>query len=196
MRVCYCTEHEVYNKTDLQTMICPEDDTVWESTLLGLRTRRILFEKDSNYFFEFVGVIILDTALLFVLPKYVCQTDKKKVAKQLLLLFNEYSKKENLEPEEIEGLGTFDGVQTYNELSAIMFLMEDYFANGLYTNDKSVYVLGGHNAIDWPKTMDEVEPFIDNGSPVYLEYYTLSRLKKCQVTNSITDSHFMSSTNG
>ena len=65
-------------------------------------------KDEGQYFFEFVGVLIIRDMVLFSMPKYVKkQSDERQVAKQIFSLFNEYSKRENLDKEEIESTSSW-----------------------------------------------------------------------------------------
>lgn len=164
----YSRELKKYNKNDLQNKLLLDDNTIEK-----LLDKRILTNSKENLFsFEFVGILILKDRVMFCLPKYAKNCDKKTIVKQLLALFREYSKREKLDEEELESIGSIDSKDNYNMLSVIIFLMNDYFENGLYSNQKIINVINGEDEINWLKTIDEIQPLISEGEPVYLEYYT------------------------
>jgi hypothetical protein len=166
----YSRELKKYNKIDLKNRLSLDDNTIQE-----LLDKRILTKtKEDIYSFEFVGVLILKERVMFSLPKYAKHSDEKTVVKQLLALFEEYSKREKLDADELESIGSISSKDVYNMLSVIIFLLSDYLENGLYANEKSIYILNGEDEINWLKTMDEIQPLINEGEPVYLEYYTNS----------------------
>ena len=164
----YSRELKKYNIKDLRNQLLLDDDIIQE-----LLNKRILTKSKDNLFsFEFVGVLILNEKVMFCLPKYAKTGDKKTIVKQLLALFGEYSKREKLDEDELESIGSIDSKNIYNMLSVIIFLMNDYFENGLYTNEKNICVINGEDEINWLKTIDEIQPLISEGEPLYLEYYT------------------------
>ncbi len=164
----YCKELKKYYKSELNKELLLDDNVIVE-----LIDRRILTKgKDELFSFEFVGAIILNERIIFCLPKYIKHFDKKTTIRQLLSLFSEYSKRENLEEDELETFGSVDSNYSYNMLSVIMFLMNDYLENGLYFNEKNICIVNGDNEINWLKTIDEIQPLVSEGEPIYLEYYT------------------------
>jgi len=173
MKLVYCEELKTYTVNELKDLLDIQSITILGRIISELETKRIVIQKENGlFFFEFVGVLIFSEVILFSLPKYIQISDKRKVAKQLLLLFHEYSKRENLEKEEVESLGEIDAATSYNMLSVIIFLLIDYFESGLYKNEKNVYLFNGEDEIDWMKTLNEIQPIIIDGEPVCLEYYT------------------------
>lgn len=170
MSMIYCRELQKYNGNDLKSKLLLDVNVIQ-----ALLDKRILFEAQNGiFYFEFVGVLILKDRVLFSLPKYAKKSEKKTVIKQLLALFGEYSKREKLDADELESIGGIDSENADNMLSVIIFLMNDYFENGLYSNEKNIYVFNGEDEINWLKTMDEIQPLINDGEPVYIEYYTNS----------------------
>lgn len=170
MSMIYSKELKKYNKSDLKSRLFLDDNNIQE-----LLDKRILIKNQEDIFsFRFVGVLILKEKVLFCLPKYVQKSDKKVVVKQLLSLFEEYSKREKLDADELESIGSIDSMISYNMLSVIIFLLNDYFENGLYSNEKNVYVFNGEDEINWLKTIDDLKPLINDGEPIYFEYYANS----------------------
>lgn len=166
----YSRELKKYSKNDLMSKLFLDNNTIQE-----LVDKRILTKSKENLFsFEFVGILILKERVMFTLPKYAKNGDKKTIAKQLLALFGEYSKREKLDEDELETIGSIDSKNIYNMLSIIIFLMNDYFENGLYSNEKNICIINGDNEINWLKTIDEIQPLINEGEPIYLEYFTNS----------------------
>lgn len=164
----YSRELKKYNKDDLKSQLFLDDNTIQE-----LLDKRILTNSKENlYSFEFVGIVIIKEKVIFSLPKYAKNGDKKIITKQLLALFREYSKREKLDEDELESIGIIDSKNIYNMLSVIIFLMNDYFENGLYSNEKNISIINGEDEINWLKTIDEIQPLISEGEPIYLEYYT------------------------
>lgn len=175
MKLIFCRELKRYSESELTRILNLSNRFLFEKTIAELKTKKILVLKDDGrYSFEYVGVIIFNNQVLFLIPKYVKYSDETVVAKQILSVFNEYSKRENLNEEEIESIGSIYSSTEYNMLSVIIFLLNDYAENGLYSNDKNIYLFSGDDEINWQKTIDEVQPILNNGEPIYLEYFTSS----------------------
>jgi len=166
----YAKELEKYNSIDLQLKF-KLDSSITKSLI----ERKVLYKDEKNtYFFKFVGILIINDRVIFCLPKYINDSDKVTTVKQILSLFKEYSRREKLDAEELETIGNIESLLAYNLLSTIIFMLTDYFENGLYSNEKNIYVLNGENEVNWLKTINEVQPIISDGEPIYLEYYTNS----------------------
>ena len=137
--------------------------------------KRILFVSDDGFLvFDYVGALIINNNVIFCIPKYICNNDRHLVIGQLFLLFQEYSKRENLEIEEIETLGEIENLTEYNMLSVMIFLLNDYYEYGLYSNQKANYELNGEDEIIWDYTLNEIQPLIINNKPIFLDFYTSS----------------------
>lgn len=164
----YISELQKYDETYLKSKLLLDCHTISE-----LMNKKILYKKEDGLFhFEFVGILIVKDNVMFCMPKYARNSDKKTIVKQLLSLFGEYSKREKLDEDELESFGSIDSNNTYNMLSVLIFLLNDYLENGLYSNEKNICVLNGEDEINWLKTIDELQPLINEGEPVYLEYFT------------------------
>lgn len=125
--------------------------------------------KDIYYQFDFVGVVLLGKRIIKCYPKYIDNNlTPEKEFKQILKVIKKYNRKN---PQ----LYLFNGIQNeriYNKLSLQLYLLSDYFENGLYTNEKQEYAINGEGPIDFQKTIDEEYAFIQDNTPVYLNYYT------------------------
>ncbi|WDV44050.1 LlaJI family restriction endonuclease [Clostridiaceae bacterium M8S5] len=164
----YITELKEYNEQILVDKLCLDSNMIQK-----LLDKKILYLlKNGLYHFKFVGVLIIKEKVIFSLPKYHKNKDKKALAKQILVLFKEYSGRENLNSEEIDSFGDLALINNYNMLSTIVFMINDYFENGLYSNEKSIYKLNGEEEINWSRTIDYINPIIIENNPVYLEFYT------------------------
>lgn len=175
MKPVILQELKNYTLIEINKLLGFEDEKC-KVIIRELQDKRILkLTKDGRYSFRFVGMILCFNKLFFCIPKYVVHSDPVHIMKQLLTLFREYSKREKLEQDELESFGDLESMTTYNLLSLIIFLLNDYGENGLYQNDKSVYILNGDNGeIDWDKTINDEYAIINRGKPIYLDYYVNS----------------------
>ncbi|MDE6719624.1 MAG: LlaJI family restriction endonuclease, partial [Treponemataceae bacterium] len=51
-------------------------------------------------------------------------------------------------------------------------LLEDYFAHGIYTNERETLETNGEGQIDWDKTIGETFAFVRNSKPYYVDVRT------------------------
>lgn len=88
--------------------------------------------------------------------------------KQILKVLNRYGAKEQI-------INLYNGDaenSSFNLLAVILFLMQDYFEHGLYTNTESVYEVNGEGPIMWDKTISDGFAIIRDNRPYYIDLYT------------------------
>ena len=136
--------------------------------------------KDSKlYAFSFVGIIICQNRIIYAYPKYLGES--KKLPKkqpieelgQVIRVIEKYSRDKS--KREIKDISLFvdeDDAGEINTLSVMLFLLEDYAANGVYENDERIIEINGNGEILWQKTVDETYPMIVRNKPYYFELYT------------------------
>ena len=129
-----------------------------------------IIKKDDNTFkFNFVGVIIVDNYLINCYPKYIPNEDNIeddfaqiiRVIKKYKSLNDEF----NWENENLEDI-------SFNKLSMMIFFLEDYYRNGIYTKIQNIREINGNSEIDWEKTINNIDPIIKDKKPYYGELYT------------------------
>lgn len=125
--------------------------------------------SDFSYVFSFVGVILLDDLVLFCYPKYI-DNDKEpfEKLKTVIKVIEKYNQKEQL----VHLYNGEDESKQFNRLAISLHILNDYFENGLYSNQEEVAELNGEGEILWDKTINETFAFIKNNTPYYLDVYT------------------------
>ena len=122
------------------------------------------------YVFTFVGVIVVAGRVLKCYPKYIL-TDKSPLheMKQVLKVIAKYNRSE----EQIVNLYNGDAEnRSFNPLAVILYLLNDYYVSGLYSNTEKISEINGEGDIQWGRTIDENFALISNGRPYYMEMYT------------------------
>lgn len=131
----------------------------------------MLSETNNEYYkFTFVGIIKIKSLAFLVYPKYWRET-KKEVGKvdkftQILAVIDKYNKSTK-----ISDIGA-DTIYGESRLSNLIYLLQDYLSNGLYSNEEALIEINGEGQILWERTIDESSPYMNNGVPVYLDMYT------------------------
>lgn len=127
-------------------------------------------ERGYLYVFTFVGVIIVSGRVLKCYPKYILSQDRPvNELKQVIRVISQYNRSE----EQIVNLFNGDAEsRSFNMLAVILFLLNDYYNYGVYSNTENVAELNGEGDILWGRTIDENFPIISNGRPYYMELYT------------------------
>lgn len=127
---------------------------------------------DRTYFyvFTFVGVIMVGDRVLKCYPKYIFSNEQPLAEmKQVMKVITKYNRSE----EQIVNLFNGDAEKrSFNILAVILFLLNDYYEYGLYSNNENVIEVNGEGDILWGRTIDQNFPIISNGRPYYMELLT------------------------
>jgi hypothetical protein len=128
------------------------------------------FTSQDNYWvFNYVGIIIVGEYIFKCYPKYVeRKSDKEECLKQVLQVIKKY----NSQQQHFRILNGQDGQDSFNLLAIILYIIQEYYENGVYTNYKNIKEINGEGEIDWDKTINETDAFIQNGRPYYFDLYT------------------------
>ena len=129
------------------------------------------------YVFTFVGIIIVEGRILKCYPKYIKNNiEPTEELHQVIKVLRKYDSKE-----QIIRMHSFDvETSTYNRLSVIMFLLNDYFENGIYANEEESIETNGTGEIHWDKTINGTYPMIQDNRPYYFELLTKQRINNTE----------------
>ena len=129
--------------------------------------------KDCYYVFIFVGILIVAGRILKCYPKYLCSVDNPiKELRVVCKVIEKYSSKEQI----IYMLNDYTGNSSFNLLAVLLFLMHDYFENGIYNNSKNILEVNGSGEVLWDKTINETFSILSNNRPYYVEIQTKKRV--------------------
>jgi len=152
---------------------------------------------DCLYVFTYVGVITSGSRVIKVYPKYLLsQKEPLAEMKQIIKVLERYSNSE----EQIINIFNGDGEnRSFNILAVILYLLNDYYEYGVYTNSEDIIEVNGEGEILWGKTIDESFAMIEDGRPYYMEFYTgktveddmdyFKRLHECVLTECSKQLH-------
>lgn len=130
-------------------------------------------ENEYYYVFTFVGVIIVSGKALKIYPKYIISKDSPKdELKQILKVLEKYNSKEQI----IRMFNDSSESSSFNLLAVLLFLMQDYFENGLYNNTEEIVESNGTGEILWDKTINDTFAIISNNRPYYIDLKTKKRV--------------------
>ena len=146
---------------------------------------------DCLYVFTYVGIITCGSRVIKVFPKYLLspKEDHLDEMKQVIKVLEMYSRSE----EQIINVFNGNGEnRSFNILGVILYLLNDYYEYGIYTNSEDIVEINGEGEILWEKTMDESFTLIEDNRPFYMELYTrktvdddmdyFKRLHECVLT--------------
>ena len=162
MKTIYFKELKAYKKEKLLRLLNKE-------TFDNLLKYDFIKKEDYNYIFNYVGVIIVDEFVINCYPKYIPNEENiESDFKEILRVIKKY--KHLNEDFEYEN-ETLDDI-SYNRLSMMLFFLEDYYENGVYTNIQNILEINGNGEIDWDRTINYTDPIIDAEKPFYVELQT------------------------
>ncbi len=126
------------------------------------------------YIFTFVGVIVIAGRVLKCYPKYILHSDKPTIElRQIMKVMRKYNTKKQI----IRMFNDNSESQGFNLLADILFLLQDYYENGVYCNTEDVIEINGLGEIMWEKTINETFTLLVNSRPYYMELFTKRRMK-------------------
>lgn len=129
-------------------------------------------ENDYLYVFTFVGVITVAGCILKCYPKYISKDAPRAELKQILKVLERYNSKEQI----IQMYNDSEESSSFNLLALMIYLLNDYYENGVYTNTQDIIEANGIGEILWDKTINETFTLLSNNRPYYTELLTKRRV--------------------
>ncbi len=125
------------------------------------------------YVFTFVGVIIMGEYVLKCYPKYILNSNRPiKELRQILKVLEKYNSQKQI----IRMLNDSSESNSFNQLAVLLFLIQDYYENGIYRNTEDIIESNGSGEIVWDKTINETFTLLSNNKPYYLNLQTRKRI--------------------
>lgn len=220
----YVREQKRYTKNDLKTIFSFDESGV-EKFIKNLKAYGVLKSVKNNtdqlemselmdedveitdetaesgdclYVFTYVGIITCGSRVIKVFPKYILSKKESPLdeMKQVVKVLERYSRSE----EQIVNVFNGNGEnRSFNILAVILYLLNDYYEYGLYTNSEEIVEINGDGEILWGKTIDESFALIEDNRPYYMELYTgrtvdddmdyFKRLHECILTECSRQLH-------
>lgn len=144
---------------------------------------------NSMYTFNFVGVFSVCGIVGYCYPKFF--NDDQIDIEKFKLIIKAIRKCQRDKVVQFQ-LHNGNKSEDYNKISTELFLLTDYFDNGLYRNIQTVIEDNGPGEIDWEKTINETMAIIKDNRPYYVTMKTIEsksddvdyfkRLHECVVT--------------
>lgn len=146
----------------------------------------IINSGEKGFFFRFVGVVYIDDCILKIYPKYINLNDgkitpydfedveetKRKTVEEHFSKTLRVIRKISKDSQNVSL--TPQNKDKYNHIAMQIFLLEDYYRNGIYDNKETVIETNGEGEIDWDKTINETTAIIKNNKPYYVELQTIN----------------------
>lgn len=130
-------------------------------------------ENEYLYLFTFVGVIVVSGIVLKCYPKYLIEATKpEQEMAQVIKVLEKYNSKEQI----IRMFNDSSESKSFNLLAVLLFLLQDYYDNGVYNNTDDIVESNGLGEILWDKTINETFAMITNNRPYYVNVQTKKRI--------------------
>ncbi len=130
-------------------------------------------EDEYYYVFTFVGVIVVAGRVMKCYPKYLLHVDQpKEELRQVLKVLEKYNTKEQI----VRMFNDSSESSAFNLLAVLLFLLQDYFENGVYNNTEDIIESNGSGEILWDKTINETFTMLSNNRPYYTDLQTKKRV--------------------
>lgn len=130
-------------------------------------------ENEYLYVFTFVGVIVVAGRALKCYPKYLLHaTNPTKELKQVIKVLEKYNTKEQI----VRMFNDSSESQAFNLLAVLLFLLQDYYENNVYSNTEDIIESNGSGEILWDKTINESFTLLSNNRPYYTDLQTKRRV--------------------
>ena len=195
MKAAYFRELQRYSKQDIANALHTDLDTVVKllrrlkscGVVKAVNSRseevnRLEFSlQDENssdvdlsvsnqlFVFTYVGVIAVDGYIFKCYPKYIERNaEPLQELKQVLQVIKKYNSKAHI----ISMSNGLDEQSPFNMLAIMLFLINDYYESGLYSNQRSILEVNGEGEINWDTTINESYAFLIENRPVYTNLYT------------------------
>ena len=173
MKHIFIKEYGEYDKSDILNKL---DALDYEKDIFeDLVKYRIVVSENEKVKFSYVGLILIDNKyVLNCYPKYFSNEDNIRVKfKQVINVIKKYiDSKEKFNKEYLQIEKGILETNHFNLLSMMLFFIEDYYENGVYSNIQNILELNGNGEINWDKTINDTSAIIKNNKPYYTELHT------------------------
>ena len=130
-------------------------------------------EDEYYYVFTFVGVIVVAGRVMKCYPKYLLHAEQpKEELRQVIKVLEKYNTKEQI----VRIFNDSSESSAFNLLAVLLFLLQDYFENGVYNNTENRIESNGSGEILWDKTINETFTMLSNNRPYYTDLKTKKRV--------------------
>ncbi len=142
-------------------------------------TDDISTNSDIGYVLNYVGFAFNDDCLIKCYPKYIddkfnSEDEAKEKIENHFKTVLKVIRRINAKEEHIHLYNGQEDSKVFNRLAVALYLLDDYYANGLYSNLETIIETNGDGEIDWDKTINETFAILKNNKPYYVELQTIN----------------------
>ncbi len=148
---------------------------------IHLLSRGVLTTNEDGIFSaSFVGFVVWKSKLLIFLPKCFPlpkNGDECSAAARLTMrVLRKYSRNTLENDPDARRLSRNLTDPKASEFALATWLADDFLKNGLYRRTRSNFVVSGHGATDWQRTISRRTAYLSGGSAVYLDFITRDKV--------------------
>ncbi|WP_286952310.1 MULTISPECIES: LlaJI family restriction endonuclease [Brevundimonas] len=136
---------------------------------------------------QFVGVAVKDALTLVLLPKVRVDAAPRLVQRQIIRALKKYARRAPLHHEPAPYLNADPEVGSLSAIALCDWLMQDYWAHGLYRRSVVEHEENGLGRTNWAATIAGRHPIFSRGRPIYPQRIT--RRAENDATNFATMLH-------
>lgn len=139
-------------------------------------TDDISTNSDIGYVLNYVGFAYTENCLIKCYPKYANfnkSDDENKIENHFKTVLK-VIRKLNAKEQQIFLYNGQEDSKSFNRLAVALYLIDDYYQNGIYSNIQTIIETNGAGEIDWDKTINETFAIIKRNTPYYVELQTLN----------------------
>lgn len=137
------------------------------------------FEDDG-----FIGIKFQDGTPHVTFPRgYTLSDDDVSVRKDILGLITVLKRFSNGSGSH-NRIGDGENSMSFPILS-YQYVIKDFIAHGYYTERESINKLSKHGKISWKRTIQQIQPQVDNGNAIYLDFITRQSINKSTILTKI-----------
>lgn len=130
-------------------------------------------ENEYLYVFTFVGVVVIAGCVLKCYPKYLLhKNEPKDELRQVMRVLEKYNSREQI----IRMFNDSSESSSFNLLAVLLFLIQDYYENGVYGSTEDIIESNGSGEILWDKTINETFSLLSHNRPYYVDLQTKKRV--------------------
>ncbi len=134
---------------------------------------------------EFIGLRYSDGKPIVTFPRgYHTSESDAEVRKDiihLLAILHKFNDKQ-------DGMGKKamrDGVENSFPILSYQYIIFNFLSNGYYLDKEVEYRVSDRGKISWKRTIQQLEPIVDNGNIVYFEFVTKKSINKSDIITKI-----------
>lgn len=131
---------------------------------------------NTVFVFKFVGIILLGNVVIKCYPKYVDNEDPIVIENSLILALKALEKYNTNKTQDVSLYNGDDDKKQFNKLEVALFLLQDYFIHGLYTNQEEIIEINGEGEYLFDRTAEQNMAIMQDGDPYYVEIFTRRNL--------------------